>query len=280
MIELTSQPSMLSLLLKAGAKRASGRDIVIQQQSVRLAERVVQPAQVTAFNQLHGWKQPYIHPGLLHCLAFPLHLRLLLDDAFSHPVMGLVHISNRIVQYRPVQPVESLTIDCSFGDTRPHDKGTTFDIITAISVGQTVAYESVGTNLIRHATDNARQTSQPLTPGEILAHWNFDNNIGRRYAKVSGDYNPIHLFPLSARLFGFKRHIAHGMFSNNLCLSHFQQQLSDGFEFSVRFMKPVFLPQQVVLTDLVDAPESDFGLFSKPGDKSGAVCHLTGSLSH
>jgi hypothetical protein len=35
--------------------------------------------------------------------------------------------------------------------------------------------------------------------------WYADSDIGRRYAKVCGDYNPIHLSAVSARLFGFPR---------------------------------------------------------------------------
>lgn len=36
---------------------------------------------------------------------------------------------------------------------------------------------------------------------------------GIRYAKVSGDWNPHHLYPWSARLIGYKMPIAHGMWT-------------------------------------------------------------------
>ena len=44
-------------------------------------------------------------------------------------------------------------------------------------------------------------------------------DLGRRYAAISGDYNPIHLGALSAKLFGFKQAIAHGMWSKARCLA-------------------------------------------------------------
>ena len=37
-------------------------------------------------------------------------------------------------------------------------------------------------------------------------------DTGLRFAGVVADYNPIHLKSWSAKLFGFKRPIAHGMF--------------------------------------------------------------------
>lgn len=42
--------------------------------------------------------------------------------------------------------------------------------------------------------------------------WSFPGNRGIEYAKVVNDWNPIHLTPWTAKLFGFPRAIAHGMY--------------------------------------------------------------------
>ncbi|WP_258038084.1 MaoC/PaaZ C-terminal domain-containing protein, partial [Streptomyces sp. SM5] len=52
-----------------------------------------------------------------------------------------------------------------------------------------------------------------------VAEWRLPGDLGRRYGAVSGDRNPIHLHPLTARLFGFPRHIAHGMWTVARCLA-------------------------------------------------------------
>ena len=39
--------------------------------------------------------------------------------------------------------------------------------------------------------------------------WRLSGDLGRRYAAVSGDHNPIHLYPLTAKALGFPRQIAH-----------------------------------------------------------------------
>ncbi len=71
-------------------------------------------------------------------------------------------------------------------------------------------------------------------------------DIGRRYGAVSGDRNPIHLYPLSAKLFGFKRQIAHGMWSKARCLAELQNQLpEDAFTVDVQFKLPMFVPATV-----------------------------------
>ena len=38
-------------------------------------------------------------------------------------------------------------------------------------------------------------------------------SIGLQYARATGDYNPHHLYPWSARLLGYSRPMAHGMWT-------------------------------------------------------------------
>src|SRR5213076_2448555 len=77
------------------------------------------------------------------------------------------------------------------------------------------------------------------------AVWKLPGDIGRRYAAVSGDRNPIHLHPLSARLFGFPRAIAHGMWTKARALAAQEAELPDAYTTSVRFRKPILLPSRV-----------------------------------
>ncbi|MBX9396182.1 hypothetical protein K4749_21935 [Streptomyces sp. TRM72054] len=67
-----------------------------------------------------------------------------------------------------------------------------------------------------HPPPPGGQERKPLTAG---AEWRLGADIGRRYAAVSGDRNPIHLYPLTACLFGFPRPIAHGMWTVARCLA-------------------------------------------------------------
>ena len=69
--------------------------------------------------------------------------------------------------------------------------------------------------------------------------------VGRRSAAVSADRNPIHLYPLTAKAFGFKRPIAHGMWSAARCVAAIENRLPDAMTVDVLFRKPVFLPSTV-----------------------------------
>jgi acyl dehydratase len=72
-------------------------------------------------------------------------------------------------------------------------------------------------------------------------------DIGRKYAAVSGDRNPIHLHTLTAKAFGFPRAIAHGMWLNARTVAAFEGRLPGAFTVDVSFKTPVLLPSTVEL---------------------------------
>ena len=109
-------------------------------------------------------------------------------------------------------------------------------------------------------------------PAPARAHWRVPADIGRRYASVSGDRNPIHMHPLSARLFGMPRPIAHGMWLKARCLAELEHELPDAFTAEVAFKLPLFLPAQVAFG------VRDGGAFEVRDAASGKP-HLTGSVS-
>ncbi|RZA32553.1 MAG: hypothetical protein EOP92_25455 [Lysobacteraceae bacterium] len=69
------------------------------------------------------------------------------------------------------------------------------------------------TYLIRRGKRGSAKQSdaKTLPPWPPVAQWTLDAAAGRRYARLSGDWNPIHLTGGSARLMGMRAPIIHGM---------------------------------------------------------------------
>jgi acyl dehydratase len=103
--------------------------------------------------------------------------------------------------------------------------------------------------------------------------WRLGADLGRRYAAVSGDVNPIHLYRLAAKAFGFPRQIAHGMWSTARCLAALQPRLPDTFELTVSLRKPVLLPGTVSFGARADGDGWVFGLRDAKEDR----LHLVGT---
>jgi len=184
-----------------------------------------------------------------HVLSFPLQMELMASSAFPFPLLGLVHIDDAITQHRPIGTGEALDFEVGATDLRPHRKGAAFSLVVEARAGGELVWSERGTILHReHAEESAAPESGPAALGDDVpasAEWRLDGDLGRRYAAVSGDRNPIHLHPLTARAFGFPRPIAHGMWSLARCLAQLEGRAPDSFTVTASFRKPVSLPGRV-----------------------------------
>ncbi|MGM0385844.1 MAG: hypothetical protein ACQERF_07695, partial [Actinomycetota bacterium] len=149
--------------------------------------------------------------GFVHVLGFPLSMALLTHPDFPLPVLGLVHVANRVLQSRPLRFDEELAFTAWVDGLRPHRRGTTVDVHLTASVGDAVAWAGVSTYLatgLRVAEgEPAERARDESEPGPGLHVWTLPADTGRRYAEVSGDRNPIHTSRMGAMFFGFPRPI-------------------------------------------------------------------------
>jgi len=97
--------------------------------------------------------------------------------------------------------------------------------------------------------------------------------LGRRYASVSGDRNPIHMHASSARLFGFPQAIAHGMWTKARALAALESTLPDAYTVDVSFRKPILLPGRVTFD------VRDDGSFTVRSAKRPEIIHLEGTVT-
>jgi acyl dehydratase len=198
----------------------------------------------------------------LHILAFPMSMQLMTDSTFPYPIVGLVHLANRMTLHRPVSVNETLSFVVRTDRLRTHKKGMIFDVLAEARVGDELvwtgesSYLRPGKPSEEHVAENLPSSlpgdSVPmdLAPPEgapsIL--WSVPSDIGRRYGAVSGDVNPIHLHPWTAKAFGFPRHIGHGMWSHAKAMGGFEGRLPEAYTTDVRFLKPLLLPSKVAFT--------------------------------
>jgi acyl dehydratase len=246
-----------------------------------------------------------------HMLAFPLQLALMTDASFPFAAIGLVHIANTIIQHRAIRAGERLDLKVWATPLSPHPRGRQFSLRTEVNSAGELVWEEVSTNLRRGRAAAPEPTEQGAAPGPAdqraapgppdgapvdgvtspadapdtappppselpdTATWKLRGDLGRRYAAVSGDLNPIHLHPLSARLFGFRSAIAHGMWTKARCLAALQPQLPHAFTAEVQFRKPIVLPATVTFGERAGAGGIEFGV----RDARRGSSHLHGEVS-
>jgi acyl dehydratase len=281
---LHDAPGSLPLMLKAalpalpgvsalpGVRKAGGGlpELTLVREDVGVdRDHVDAYAAVCGFPRKDTLPLPY-----LHMLAFPLHMTMLTDRAFPFPAMGMVHLENTITQHRPVTAAERFAVSVRAASLRGHAKGQVFDMLTRLSVGEEVVWEEVSTYLRRGRGDDQASPGLELAGvDEGGVEWRLPGDLGRRYAAVSGDRNPIHLYGVTAKAFGFPRQIAHGMWSKARCIAAVENRLPDAVTVEVAFKTPVLLPTTVRFSSV--RAEDGGRRFGLVNPRSGAP-HLTG----
>ena len=254
---LEQEPSTLPMMLRAALPAIPGVNTLpgIRKSGDTLPDLTlsrhdvpVDRARVAAYSEVCGFPLketlPVTYP---HMLAFPLHMAIMTDGSFPFPAIGTVHLENSITQHRAISPDEPLQVTCRPEGLRPHPKGRVFDITTAVhSAGELVWEETTTLLRLGRGDQDAPADDQGLevVPGSGI-EWRLAGDLGRRYAAVSGDRNPIHLYGLTAKAFGFPRQIVHGMWSKARCLAALDGRLPDAVRVDVAFKKPVLLPGTV-----------------------------------
>jgi acyl dehydratase len=266
--------SLLPFVPGGGGEIPEGLDLV-------LAGVKADPADVAAYARVCGFTlRDQLPPTYPHMLAFPLHMAVMSDGSFPFGAVGLVHVENSIVQKRPIGIGEEMTIRVSPTKLQPHPKGKTFSLKTEVFVDGEVVWESTSTMLRRGKSDGNSPGKQEKgfeslpEDAPASAEWKLDGGLGRRYAGVSGDRNPIHMHSLTAKPLGFPGAIAHGMWTKARALAQLGSKLPDSFEADVRFRKPVLLPARV---EFASAEEGEEILFAVRDAKNGTP-HLDGRV--
>ena len=208
---------------------------------------------------------PLLYP---HVLTSGLHLSILSDPDFPFSLLGAVHARQHCIRHRPILISERVDAASRVADSRVVKAGIEFDVTTVLEVGGARVWEAISTYLVRGKKFGepqeppARAKLDDLPDGDEVGPWQVPANMGRRYAGITGDYNPIHIADITAKLFGFKQAIIHGMWSAARSLAELGKGEEDApTRADLLFKGPVFIRYDVKLLAGADGPATRFDLY-------------------
>ena len=206
-------------------------------------------ARLAAYSRVCGYplndRLPMTWP---HVLGFPLQMSLMSARDFPFALPGLVHLRNEIEWAQPLPVSQPLVIEVHAEQLAEHPRGATVDLVTEVRVGDALGWSGRSTYLSLGRSIGTAVTRDELAVAvddRARSVWHVPADIGRRYARVSGDVNPIHVSRLAAKAFGFPRAIAHGMWLQARLLSSYGSVLPSPGRCVVEFRAPVLLPSTV-----------------------------------
>lgn len=264
-------------------------DVHVPRIEATLAPMRPDPGQLQRYAEICGLARvdavPIAYP---HMLATGMHLAMLSSQAFPVSVLGVVHVQNHIEREHAQDPARPIALRSWLEGYRDTERGQEFDLETEGAVDGVVTWRETCTFLARtqrrtsaralvaeRAREREREREAAADPTPVrVSRFTAPAGLGRRYASISGDYNPIHLGDLAARPFGFRRAIAHGMWSLARCAAELGETGAGGHTtLDVVFRTPVYLPSDLTLESRKSASGVSFAL-----KDLGGRAHLTGDL--
>ena len=223
---------------------------------------------------------PIVYP---HVLAARLHMNILTHRAFPIKLLGAVHKDNHIIAHRKIEVNERFDIETQITTHRIMAKGLEFDFTTTLTTQNEIVWESTSTFFIRgrFGTEVHLAPLSNITAAQDLtdtAQWLLKSNMGKRYARITCDYNPIHISTILAKLFGFKRDLLHGMCTLAMAVGQLPKlDTSGAIQLDVAFKGPMYLNNQATLKSKRQNNNHRFDLYCQGNDRP-CICGLYGHV--
>ncbi|MEE8408362.1 MAG: MaoC/PaaZ C-terminal domain-containing protein [Myxococcota bacterium] len=281
-LEFASLPSLSAAYRRAlfCSKPGLGDGETIPKIEARVAEVRIEAQRLADYRRICGFVDsdhvPITYPQVL---ANAVHAEMVLAPTFPVKPWRIIHRGNTITSHRPLRADEPFALVGRVEGHRETQNGIEIDFFTNLEVDGETVWNSTSNVLIRRGKAAPGKKPPPkAVPGDEPSRWRstiwkLPANAGRLYSAVANDYNPIHLYALTAKLFGFKRAIVHGLWSLARCVAELDHDLpGTPLTVEVQFKRPVYLPGTVLFT----AGRREQGVEFALRTPDGAKPHLVG----
>lgn len=216
----------------------------------------------------------------LHVPAFRLQAYIFIHPGITFPLLGIIHLKNTINCYQALKFTDEYQLECHVEHSELTSHGVEFVFVSNAYVSGKLVWQSISTYLYRIETGGKRvrpPRAKALT-WDNPVYWHLSEDLGRRYAKASGDYNLIHLHPLLSKRYGFDRVLVHGMWSKARCIAELLPNTPHNpCRIDVQFKLPLFMPADVSFAAVQDDCKEKIQFELR--DSRGRRSHLSGCLT-
>lgn len=200
-------------------------------------------------------------------------------ELFAHPEMpsvrgGVVHLESELLQVRPLRATDTVRCRMELESADSNPRGLRLRLLTRTwnGIGQ-LCTETRTVLLVRqrrYSPGGKRVATAPPGQWKEVSRWRLRANHGRRYARASGDFNPVHLWRVTAIPFGFRRPILHGFCTAAMLAHGLIEEVCGGDPAALRRIRvslrsPLFLPATVLLLTAEEGGRTRFRFAGQQG---------------
>ncbi|SHG95942.1 MaoC/PaaZ C-terminal domain-containing protein [Ferrimonas marina] len=236
-------PSNLTLLWKGFTKRCDNAEL--PEARIQVDQFRFDLLKLRRYNQFCGFEQDVLSLSYLFVATQPLQLMLLTDPSVPVKPLGMIHLGVSFYAHKPLDLEQSYRFELSVGEQGQTEKGLEFELVGRFFEGEEEVAGYRSQCLLKMPSTERRRRRRGAREPKVAYEWSKVTDIGldevhaRGYARVSGDYNPIHLHRLTSKPFGFDAPIAHGMYMVARVLAEVALPLKEA---KFEFKRPALLP--------------------------------------
>jgi acyl dehydratase len=209
-------------LLRALFKRPARDPGAVSAEAAAAATRYrlagIAVAHVARYRRELGFAGSHLPLTYCYLLAQRAHLATMLGAAFPFRLVGAIHVDNQLSAGPAMALDGPLELDTVVRVAPPGPSGAVHAMLDTRATrdgGLVFACSSSYLVVRGRRAERPAAVAVSAVPDKpalaAIAEWRLTAASGRAYAALSGDWNPIHLWPWTARLMGLQRPIIHGM---------------------------------------------------------------------
>jgi hypothetical protein len=206
----------------------------------------------------------------------------------------------RVIQQRHMDLNERMDASCQLAGHRMLEKGVEVDVYCTIAISAQVVWECMITFYYRGrfgTADPVRQAFIPCrnchfhgdtsvwitdeqSPAALdaipdapeIARWYLPSGSGLAFARLSGDFNPLHYWTGYAKILGFERASAQPLLVLAKTLSRLEaKHPTEQFILDIAFKGPVYYKSNVILKSLENSKSERFDIYCE-GNPKPCIC--------
>ncbi|WP_420131340.1 acyl dehydratase [Rhodopseudomonas sp.] len=219
-----------------------------------------------------------------HVSGFRLTLAMLMHPDWPLPVWQALQLRNRLIRNGAIKVAYPSDLIARATAWRVHDKGIELDIHAQLLQDDDCPWESVTTFYYRGRfapplnygpLEGATAVSPSVNPDLApVAHWTVDGDHRLRFARLTGDCNPLHLIDAYARRTGFAAASAHPQRIAAQCLGHLTLSQPPR-QLDLWLKGPVYYNRGVTLRQTHSAEGEEFALWVDGDERAAMVGRLS-----
>lgn len=243
----------------------------------------LQSEKLNDYASYFGFKVEFVPITYFYLLSQRVHTALMVDKEFPLPIPGMIHIRTQIELIADHRKEDPIKIEAEVFISNKEEGSLLPEFKETYTQNGVKIAEVKSSYLVKRKSKKSKskkRTNSIIENEEqnwLATKWHLKGSDSFSYAKLSGDYNPIHISSFIAWLAGFKSKIIHGWFMASKITAAIEKETDmPAKAIDIQFLQAIPLPNQLNFEFRLG---HDRNLEFRISDFNGQVFYLCGTLS-